>query len=81
LRHSLSPHHYVLVDGADHYMGGLICRNDVPGPLQHEELKIAARTSTVFLDAYVKNDLRAWRSLRFGDLSKQTGGKASHTLR
>ena len=81
LRHSLSPHHYVLVDEADHYMGGLICRSDVPGPLQHEELKIAAHTSTIFLDAYVKNDLRAWRSLRFGDLSKQTDGKASHTLR
>jgi len=81
LRHSMSPHHYVLVDGADHYMGGLMCRTDVPGPLQHDELKIAAETSTVFLDAYVKNDLAAWRSLRFGDLSAETAGKASHDLR
>ena len=81
LTRSLSPHHYVLIEGADHYLGGLICRNDVPGPPQHEALRIAAATSTTFLDAYVKNDLNAWRSMRFGDLNEATNGKATLTLR
>ena len=78
---SLSPHHYVLIEGADHYLGGLICRTDVPGPPQHEALRIAAATSVTFLDAYVKNDLDAWRSMRFGDLNAATKGKATLTLK
>ena len=77
----LSPHHYVMIEGADHYLGGRICRTDVPGPPQHEALRIAAATSTTFLDAYVKNDLNAWRSMRFGDLNEATKGKATLTLR
>jgi len=81
LTRSLSPHHYVLIEGADHYLGGLICRTDVPGPPQHEALRIAAATSTTFLDAYVKNDLNAWRSMRFGDLNAATKGKATLTLK
>ncbi len=81
LTRSLSPHHYVLIEGADHYLGGLICRTDVPGPPQHEALGIAAATSTTFLDAYVKNDLNAWRSMRFGDLNAATKGKATLTLK
>jgi len=81
LTRSLSPHHYVLIEGADHYLGGLICRTDVPGPPQHEALRIAAATSTTFLDAYVKNDLDAWRSMRFGDLNAATKGKATLTLK
>ena len=81
LTRSLSPHHYVLIEGADHYLGGLICRNDVPGPPQHEALRIAAATSITFLDAYVKNDLNAWRSMRFGDLNAATKGKATLTLK
>ncbi|SVB57112.1 uncharacterized protein METZ01_LOCUS209966, partial [marine metagenome] len=30
---------------------------------------------------YVKNDLNAWRSMRFGDLNEATNGKATLTLR
>jgi len=78
---SMSPHHYLLIEGADHYLGGLICRTDVPGPPQHEALRIAAATSTTFLDAYVKNDINAWRSMRFGDLYQATKGKATLALR
>ncbi len=81
LTRSLSPHYYVLIEGADHYLGGLICRTDVPGPPQHEALRIAAATSITFLDAYVKNDLNAWRSMRFGDLNAATKGKATLTLK
>ncbi len=78
---SFAPHHYVLIEGADHYLGGLICRTDVPGPPQYEELEIAASASTTFLNAYVKNDINAWRSIRFGDLSEATDGKASIALK
>ena len=81
LLQSSSPHHFVLIEGADHYMGGLICRTDVPGPFQYEELRIASNMSVVFLDAYVKNNREALRSLRYGNLSVQTKGKASHSLR
>jgi len=81
MNRSFAPHHYVLIDGADHYLGGLICRTDVPGPPQHEALEIAASASTTFLNAYVKNDINAWRSIRFGNLSEATDGKASIALK
>jgi hypothetical protein len=81
LLQSSSPHHFVLIEGADHYMGGLICRTDVPGPFQYEELQIASNMSVVFLDAYIKNNPKALRGLRYGNLSVQTKGKASHSLR
>ena len=81
LLQSSSPHHFVMIEGADHYLGGLICRTDVPGPFQYEELQIASNVSVIFLDAYVKNNPKALRSLRYGNLSAQTKGKASHSLR
>ncbi len=81
LKRSSAPHHYVLIDGADHYLGGLICRTDVPGPPQYEALTIAASTSTIFLNAYVKNDTKAMNSIRFGNLNEATNGKASLTLK
>ena len=56
LLQSSSPHHFVLIEGADHYMGGLICRSDVPGPFQNEQLQISSNMSVVFLYAYVKKN-------------------------
>ena len=81
LRHSFAPHHYLLIDKADHYLGGLICRTDVPGPPQYEALDIAAKSSVVFLNAYVKNDKNALISMRLGDMKKATNGRASLTLK
>ena len=81
LKRSFAPHHYLLIDQADHYLGGLICRTDVPGPPQHEALKIAAESSVVFLDAYVKNSRRALMSITFGDMEKATNGKATLILK
>ena len=81
LRRSFAPHHYLLIDKADHYLGGLICRTDVPGPPQYEALDIAAKSSIVFLNAYVKNDKNALISMRLGDMKKATNGRASLTLK
>jgi dienelactone hydrolase len=81
LKRSFAPHHYLLIDKADHYLGGLICRIDVPGPPQYEALDIAAKSSVVFLNAYIKNDRNALISMRFGDMKKATNDKASLTLK
>ncbi|MBT6074191.1 MAG: hypothetical protein HOH08_04485, partial [Gammaproteobacteria bacterium] len=64
-----------------HYLGGLICRIDVPGPPQYEALDIAAKSSVVFLNAYIKNDRNALISMKFGDMKKATNDKASLTLK
>ena len=77
LTKSSAPHHYVFIEGADHYLGGLICRTDVPGPFQYQALKIAAATSTTFLEAYVGNNSDAKHAMLFGNLESVTSGKAT----
>ena len=81
LTKSSAPHHYVFIEGADHYLGGLICRTDVPGPFQYEALKIAAATSTTFLEAYVGNNANAKQAMLFGNLELVTSGKATLTTK
>ena len=81
LTSSAAPHHYVFIDGADHYLGGLIARTDVPGPFQHEALEIAAATSTTFLEAYVRNDQQSIEAMRFGNLEAITSGQATLTTK
>ena len=57
-------HRYGLVlDGVDHYFGGAICRYDLPGPKQLEQLADAARISALFVDAFGRGDRRARRRL------------------
>ena len=81
LTKSSAPHHYVFIEGADHYLGGLICRTDVPGPFQYEALKIAAATSTTFLEAYVGNNSDSKQAMLFGNLELVTSGKATLTTK
>jgi pimeloyl-ACP methyl ester carboxylesterase len=53
-------HRYGLVlDGVDHYFGGAICRYDLPGPRQVDQLADAARISALFVDAFGRGDRRA----------------------
>jgi hypothetical protein len=55
---------YALVlDGVDHYFGGLICESDKPGPPQIAQLADAVRLSTVFMEAYGLHDKPARRTL------------------
>ena len=81
LTESSAPHHYVFIEGADHYLGGLICRTDVPGPFQYAALKIAAAPSTTFLEAYIGNNSEAKRVMQFGNLESVTSGQATLTVK
>ena len=53
----------LVLDGVDHYFGGLICESDKPGPPQTAQLADAVRLSTVFMEAYGLNDKAALRTL------------------
>ena len=76
-----SPNHYLFVDGLDHYLGGLICKENVPGPKDYEALQIIDGVSTAFLDAYMKDDETAMAFLRDGQVTELTGGRATLELR
>jgi pimeloyl-ACP methyl ester carboxylesterase len=75
------PRHYLWVEGVDHYLGGLWCRTDVPGPLDHDGLNIFNGVSTAFLDAYAKDDARALAFLTTANLKALTSNRATLTLK
>jgi pimeloyl-ACP methyl ester carboxylesterase len=53
-------HRYSLVlEGVDHYFGGLICRETVPGPPQTQQLEQTIELTTLFLRAYGLGAARA----------------------
>jgi pimeloyl-ACP methyl ester carboxylesterase len=76
-----TANHYLFVDGMDHYLGGLICKEDVPGPKDFEALRIIDGVSTAFLDAYMKQDEAAMAFLQGGQVAELTGGRATLELR
>lgn len=76
-----TPNHYLFVDGMDHYLGGLICKDDAPGPPDHDALGIVGGVSTAFLDAYMKADDSAREFLQSASLSELTNGRARLELR
>ncbi|WP_446830762.1 alpha/beta hydrolase family protein [Candidatus Foliamicus sp.] len=84
--YSLSPpgrKYSVVLEEGDHYLGGLICRDDRGGPDNRggahddEGLTILAGATTAFLDAWVKNDRDARRFLEdFEQRAALTDGRA-----
>jgi pimeloyl-ACP methyl ester carboxylesterase len=42
----------LVLDGVDHYFGGIICRPEMPGPKQNEQFNIAITVSALFLTGY-----------------------------
>jgi len=53
---------YALVlEGVDHYFGGLICDFNRPGPTQDVQLTEAVALSTIFMDAYFVHAVEAQR--------------------
>ena len=82
----LSPpgHKYsVTLEEGDHYLGGLICRDDRGGPDNRggahdaEGLEILAGATTAFLDAWLNEDAAARRFLEeFQAQAAVTGGRA-----
>lgn len=53
----------LVLEGVDHYFGGLICRYEVPGPRQEARLEDAKRLSGQFLRAFGAGDKKARRML------------------
>ncbi|MFQ5635453.1 MAG: alpha/beta hydrolase family protein [Gammaproteobacteria bacterium] len=54
-----TPNHYLFIDGMDHYLGGLICKerpNDTPDV---DAARIIGGVSVAFLDAYMRGDAAA----------------------
>lgn len=54
----------LVMDEGGHYLGGLICRSDIDGAPDTEALSEIQRTTTLFLDAYIKNRSSARTALQ-----------------
>jgi predicted dienelactone hydrolase len=66
----------VVLDRGDHYLGGLICREDRGGEDDPEGAAIVRALQTAFLDAYLKDDREARRFLATADVGALTGHRA-----
>ncbi|MCP4001963.1 MAG: hypothetical protein GY727_13725 [Gammaproteobacteria bacterium] len=75
------PHYYLYMDGMDHYLGGLICREDKSGPRDYSALEIINGSSVAFLDAFLEADRAAQDFLDSGDITGLTDGRATLELR
>ena len=64
----------MVVDGADHYLGNLICRLEREKTPQHDALKMVNSVSVAFLDAYLKNNAEA-RAYLAGEAMASTTGQ------
>ena len=73
---------YALVmDGADHYLGNLICRPQRDADPQEDALHMLQIASTAFLDAYLKDKQAARDFIATGRLTDATGGFAKLSVR
>ena len=91
LSYELSPpgrKYSVVLEEGDHYLGGLICREDRGGPENRggapdaEGVTILAGVTTAFLDAWLNNDAAARRFLEeFDQHAGITGGRARFAQR
>jgi len=66
----------VVLDRGDHYLGGLICRQDRGGPPDPEGAAIDRAVATAFLDAYLRDEPAARAFLDRADLAAITAGRA-----
>ena len=75
------PRHYLFIENMDHYLGGAVCRPDVPGPPDYDALQIINAASTAFFDAYTKGDARALEQLQAGGINVLSAGRATLSAR
>jgi predicted dienelactone hydrolase len=68
----------VVLENADHYLGGVICRTDRGGDDDPAGAAIDADLTLAFLDAYVKRDPKAVRFLATADIPARTAGRARY---
>lgn len=66
----------LVVEGADHYLGNLICRPERDAPPQHDALRMVNATAVGFLDAFVRDDQSARAFLDARALETATAGFA-----
>jgi pimeloyl-ACP methyl ester carboxylesterase len=66
----------LVVDGADHYLGNLICRLDRNEPPQHDALAMVNTVTAAFLNAYIRQDPDSQRLLKNKSLEEVTGNYA-----
>lgn len=71
----------LVLQDADHYLGGLICRDNKGGPDDPEAVNVVRAAQTAFLDAYLKDDGRALGWLRTADFSALSGDRAELTYK
>ncbi|HEB28972.1 MAG TPA: hypothetical protein ENI05_14670 [Porticoccus sp.] len=64
----------LITQGADHYLGNLICRPEREQAPQYDALKMLNATSMAFLDAYVKADPLAQAFIDGDQLATATNG-------
>jgi predicted dienelactone hydrolase len=63
----------LVVQGADHYLGNLICRPELEEPPQYDALAMVNTASVAFLDAYLKADPEARAFLRSSAMAGISG--------
>jgi predicted dienelactone hydrolase len=71
----------LVVEGADHYLGNLICRPERDQPPQTDALRMVNANAVTFLDAFVKGGPAAQAYLDDRPLEGLTGGFARLTRR
>ncbi|WNC72142.1 hypothetical protein RGQ13_18780 [Thalassotalea psychrophila] len=64
----------LITQGADHYLGNLICRPEKEQPPQTDALNMVNAATTSFLNAYMKRTKRDSMFLDFNDLAELTNG-------
>lgn len=73
--------HALVVSGADHYLGNLICRTDRDVEPQWEALRLVNASSTAFLDTYLRGESDANSILTDGVLAGTTDNFATLSTR
>lgn len=63
----------LVTQGADHYLGNLICRPELEEAPQYDALAVLNMSVVAFLDAYLKDDAEAQAFLRSRQLDQVSG--------
>ncbi len=66
----------LVVDEADHFLGGMLCPARGSGELDQEAFGIVAAASATFMDAYLKQDEIAQDSLNYENIQAVSSGRA-----
>jgi predicted dienelactone hydrolase len=69
----------VALKNGDHYLGGLICRDNRGGEADPEGVAIDRAMTTAFLDTYLKGEEPAKTFLKTADITAITNGRAMYS--